>query len=135
MKSYMQITGVKGREILDSRGNPTVEAEVILTDSISGKRYTGCAKVPSGASTGKFEAVELRDGEPRYFGLGVTKAVNNINTKIRDAISGKNGLNQIEIAIYLGVSDRAVRKWEYFQSVPSGVQYQNLSRLCKELGA
>ena len=97
MKSYMQITGVKGREILDSRGNPTVEAEVILTDSISGKRYTGCAKVPSGASTGKFEAVELRDGEPRYFGLGVTKAVNNINTKIRDAISGKNGLNQIEI--------------------------------------
>lgn len=97
MKTYMQITNIHGREILDSRGNPTVEAEITLTDNLTGKRYAGKAAVPSGASTGKFEAVELRDGETRYFGLGVRKAVSNINTKIKEAIYGKNGLNQIEI--------------------------------------
>ena len=97
MKTYMQITNIHGREILDSRGNPTVEAEITLTDTMTGKRYAGKASVPSGASTGRFEAVELRDGETRYFGLGVRKAVNNINTKIKEAVAGKNGLNQIEI--------------------------------------
>lgn len=97
MKTYMQITNIHGREILDSRGNPTVEAEITLIDNLTGKRYAGKAAVPSGASTGKFEAVELRDGETRYFGLGVRKAVSNINTKIKEAIYGKNGLNQIEI--------------------------------------
>ena len=97
MKSYMQITNIHGREILDSRGNPTVEAQVTLTDTMTGERYEGRAAVPSGASTGRFEAVELRDGETRYFGLGVKKAVSNINTKIREALAGKNGLNQIEI--------------------------------------
>ncbi len=97
MKTYMQITGVYGREILDSRGNPTVEAEVFLTDTVTGRRFAGKACVPSGASTGRFEAVELRDAQTRYFGLGVRKAVNNVNTKIREAITGKNGLNQIEI--------------------------------------
>ncbi|MDE6973592.1 MAG: phosphopyruvate hydratase, partial [Lachnospiraceae bacterium] len=97
MKTYMQITNVHGREILDSRGNPTVEAEVVLTDTMTGKRYGGKASVPSGASTGRFEAVELRDAQTRYFGLGVTKAVSNINTKIKEAVCGKNGLNQIEI--------------------------------------
>lgn len=97
MKTYMQITQVKGREIMDSRGNPTVEAEVIVTETISGKRYCGIAAVPSGASTGKFEAVELRDGETRYFGLGVKKAVDNINHKIRENLMGKNALNQIEV--------------------------------------
>lgn len=97
MKTYMQITNVHGREILDSRGNPTVEAEVTLTDTMTGKRYAGKASVPSGASTGRFEAVELRDAETRYFGLGVKKAVSNINTKIKEAIAGRNGLNQVEI--------------------------------------
>ncbi len=97
MKTYMQITNIHGREILDSRGNPTVEAEITLTDTMTGKRYGGMASVPSGASTGRFEAVELRDAETRYFGLGVRKAVSNINTKIKEAIYGKNGLNQIEI--------------------------------------
>ena len=76
---YLQIEKVIGREILDSRGNPTVEAQVTLSD-----RSTGRAAVPSGASTGQFEAVELRDGETRYFGLGVQKAVKNVNTKLRD---------------------------------------------------
>jgi len=96
MKRYMQITGIHGREILDSRGNPTVEAEVTLTDTMTGERYAGKASVPSGASTGRFEAVELRDAETRYFGLGVKKAVNNVNTKIKEALTGRNGLNQVE---------------------------------------
>ena len=95
MKRYMEITDVHGREILDSRGNPTVEAEVTLTDTITKERYS--AAVPSGASTGRFEAVELRDGEPRYFGLGTTRAVHHINTEIKEKILGRNGLNQLEI--------------------------------------
>lgn len=71
------IQKVIGREILDSRGNPTVEAEVVLSDGSLGR---GCA--PSGASTGKFEALELRDGDKgRYHGKGVTKAVANVNTR------------------------------------------------------
>ena len=84
--SYLEIKKVIGREILDSRGNPTVEAEVTLTD---GTVARGTA--PSGASTGEFEALELRDGDKsRYLGKGVTKAVNNINTVINDAIKGLN---------------------------------------------
>ena len=82
--SYMEIEKVIGREILDSRGNPTVEAEVTLID---GTVARGTA--PSGASTGEFEALELRDGDKaRYLGKGVTKAVENINTVIADAIVG-----------------------------------------------
>ena len=69
---------MRGREILDSRGNPTVEAEITVTDTMTGHYYRGRAAVPSGASTGQFEAVELRDGETRYMGLGVRNAVNNI---------------------------------------------------------
>ncbi len=97
MKRTMQITGICGWEILDSRGNPTVEAKITLTDTMTGKRYAGKASVPSGASTGRFEAVELRDAQTRYFGLGVQKAVNNVNTKIKEALTGRNGLNQVEI--------------------------------------
>ena len=97
MKRYMDITDVHGRQVLDSRGNPTVEAEVTLTDTITKERFAGSAAVPSGASTGKFEAVELRDGEPRYFGLGTMKAVHHINTEIQEKIMGRNGLNQLEI--------------------------------------
>ena len=92
MNRYLEITDVRAREILDSRGNPTVEAEVTLSGQIRGR-----AAVPSGASTGQFEAVELRDGETRYFGLGVQKAVKNVNTKLRDALLGKSALCQIEI--------------------------------------
>ena len=84
--SYLEIEKVIGREILDSRGNPTVEAEVTLTD---GTVARGTA--PSGASRGEFEALELRDGDKsRYLGKGVSKAVNNINTVINDAIKGLN---------------------------------------------
>ena len=69
--THFKITDVHAREVLDSRGNPTVEAVVTVNDN-----WEGRASVPSGASTGKFEAVELRDGEMRYMGLGVEKAVN-----------------------------------------------------------
>lgn len=82
--NYLEIVDVQGREILDSRGNPTVEAEITLAD---GTVARGCA--PSGASTGEFEALELRDGDKgRYLGKGVTKAVENINTIIADAVIG-----------------------------------------------
>ena len=81
---YLEIEKVIGREIMDSRGNPTVEAEVYLAD---GTVARGTA--PSGASTGEFEALELRDGDKsRYLGKGVQKAVENINTIINEAISG-----------------------------------------------
>ena len=82
--NYLEIEKVIGREIIDSRGNPTVEAEVHLVD---GTVARGAA--PSGASTGEFEALELRDGDKsRYLGKGVTKAVENINTIINDTITG-----------------------------------------------
>lgn len=82
--NYLQIEKVVGREILDSRGNPTVEAEVTLADGTIGR-----GTAPSGASTGEFEALELRDGDKgRYLGKGVTKAVENINTAIREEIVG-----------------------------------------------
>lgn len=79
---------VKGREILDSRGNPTVEAVVVVKDSESGVEYVGMADTPSGASTGKFEALELRDGGKRYNGNGVLKAAENVNVMANDAITG-----------------------------------------------
>ncbi len=93
----LEIVGICGREILDSRGNPTVEAEVRVRNTADGSFYKGRAAVPSGASTGKFEAVELRDGEPRYFGLGVRHAVRNIHEKIVPVLLGKNALKQAEI--------------------------------------
>ncbi len=89
MDLYLSITDIYAREILDSRGNPTVEAEVTVEGNVTGR-----ASVPSGASTGKFEAVELRDGQYRYLGLGVEKAVHNVNTKISDLLVGENALEQ-----------------------------------------
>jgi enolase len=88
-----QIELIQGREILDSRGNPTVEADVILSDGSFGR-----AAVPSGASTGEHEAVELRDGDKsRYLGKGVTKAVNNVNTEIATELEGHEASDQVEI--------------------------------------
>ena len=86
---YLPITDIFAREILDSRGNPTVETEVTLAGE-----YTARASVPSGASTGRYEAVELRDGEGRYCGLGVQKAVENVNVKIAPMLQQMNGLEQ-----------------------------------------
>ena len=92
LKYGLSIEDVIGREVLDSRGNPTVEVEVLLSNG-----HFGTALVPSGASTGKFEAIELRDREKRYGGLGVETAVNHVNHRIADRLVGKNALNQIEI--------------------------------------
>ena len=93
MKQIIEIVDVLGREILDSRGNPTVEVEVYLEDGTMGR-----AAVPSGASTGIYEACELRDGDKsRYNGKGVEKAVSNVNTEIAEALIGTNVLDQVAI--------------------------------------
>ncbi|MCI5493242.1 MAG: phosphopyruvate hydratase [Lachnospiraceae bacterium] len=94
MALKLVVTKVKAREILDSRGNPTVEAEVTVETETNGKKTTARAAVPSGASTGQFEAVELRDGGSRYQGNGVTKAVKNVNGKIAKELCGRNVLRQ-----------------------------------------
>lgn len=95
MYRYLPIRRVYAREVLDSRGNPTVEVEVTVGEGVMGiEGYTGRAMVPSGASTGKYEAVELRDGQERYGGLGVQQAVKNVNTRLADRIVGENVLNQ-----------------------------------------
>ena len=91
-----EIVSIHGREILDSRGNPTIEAEVLLSSGAYGR-----AAVPSGASTGIYEAHELRDGEGRYGGKGVLKAVESVNTELADRLAGEDALDQ-------GAVDRAM---------------------------
>ena len=93
MKQMLEIVDVLGREIIDSRGNPTVEVEVVLEDGTMGR-----AAVPSGASTGIHEACELRDGDKsRYLGKGVEKAVSNVNTELAECLIGMNALDQVSI--------------------------------------
>ena len=93
MKNYLEIESVKALEVLDSRGNPTVQVEVVTLDG-----FSGVALVPSGASTGSFEAVELRDGDSsRYMGKGVLKAVENVNTIVAPALEGMNVYDQAKI--------------------------------------
>ena len=92
MHQYLPITDVYAREILDSRGNPTVEVEVL-----AGETHFGRASVPSGASTGQFEAVELRDKKERYHGLGVELAVDHVNNRIAPEVIGMNVFEQAEI--------------------------------------
>ena len=96
MLRYLPVRRVHARQVLDSRGNHTVEVEVTVGEGVIGiNGYTGRAMVPSGASTGKFEAVELRDGEKgNYGGLSVHRAVENVNTRLAEAILGENALNQ-----------------------------------------
>ena len=109
MRVFLEIVKVHGREILDSRGNPTIEAEVTVKDG-TGKLFTGRASVPSGASTGRFEAVELRDAEPRYFGLGVVHAAENIDNKIAPLLIGQNALEQIHIDTIMVKADGTENK-------------------------
>ncbi len=92
MKDYLGIKEIKALEVLDSRGNPTVQVEVITEGG-----FHGTAIVPSGASTGSFEAVELRDGEERYLGKGVQTAVNNVNKKIAKKLENMNVYDQAKI--------------------------------------
>lgn len=93
MKDFLKIENIKAMEILDSRGNPTVQVEVVTEGG-----FTGVAMVPSGASTGSFEAVELRDdSKERYLGKGVLQAVQNVNKKIAREIEGMNVYEQVKI--------------------------------------
>lgn len=94
MAVKMTITRIHAREILDSRGNPTIETEVTVETETTGKKSTARAAAPSGASTGEFEAIELRDGGERYGGNGVQQAVENVNTRIAKALLGRNVLRQ-----------------------------------------
>ena len=90
-----KIKDIKARQIFDSRGNPTVEVDVITHDNIIGR-----AAVPSGASTGEHEAVELRDGGNDYMGKGVSMAVSNVNSTIRENLLGKSVFEQKELELH-----------------------------------
>lgn len=105
MYQDLPIQDIYAREILDSRGNPTVEVEIL-----AGEKIVGRAAVPSGASTGKFEAVELRDREKRYGGKGVEQAVRHVNEEIAEALIGKNVLAQTEIDHILKELDGSIDK-------------------------
>ena len=112
MFRYLPIRRINAREILDSRGNPTLEVEVTVGEGIMGiDGYTGRAMVPSGASTGSYEAVELRDEEEnRYSGKGVTKAVEHVNTHLAEVLVGENALNQEYIDYLLKDTDGTENK-------------------------
>ncbi len=97
MSARLEIIDVHAREIMDSRGNPTVEAEVTVENAVTGETVCARADVPSGASTGQFEAVELRDGGKAYHGKGVGKAVSNVNGRIAQMLVGKDALYQNRI--------------------------------------
>lgn len=112
MNRYLPIRRVYAREVLDSRGNPTVEVEVTVGEGVMGlDGYTGIAMVPSGASTGQFEAAELRDEDKtRFRGQGVTKAAEHVNEELADVILGENALNQIRIDQLLCEADGTENK-------------------------
>lgn len=117
MKNYVEITDLLAREVLDSRGNPTVEVEVAVED-----RWLGSAIVPSGASTGIFEAVELRDGEVnRYSGKGVKRAVSHINGELGDAIIGMNCFDQRAIDKKMCSLDKTANKGEFGANAILGI--------------
>ena len=112
----VKIIDVHAREILDSRGNPTVEVDVEIDGGIIGR-----AQVPSGASTGEHEALELRDGEKRYLGQGVQNAVTNVNTRIADRIIGQNVFHQAEIDRIMLEADGTENKSKYGANAILGV--------------
>ena len=124
-----KIIKIEGREILDSRGNPTVEAKVITE-----KGSVGIFSVPSGASTGKKEALELRDNDYRYLGKGVTKAVNNINTIIKNTIIGEDACNQKRIDELLIELDGTENKSNLGANAILGVSVAVLKAAAKETG-
>lgn len=126
----LEITDIVAREILDSRGNPTVEVEVFLEEDILGR-----AAVPSGASTGEYEAIELRDGDPqRYGGKGVTKAVAHINEQIADALIGFNALEQVTIDQVLLELDGTTNKGNLGANAILGVSLATAKAAANGLG-
>lgn len=126
----MKIVDVKAREILDSRGNPTVEVDVILEDGTLGR-----AAVPSGASTGVREALELRDKDDRFNGLGVLKAVNNVNGPLRDLVIGMDAYNQKELDYAMINLDGTENKSKFGANAILGVSMATLkaAAISKEL--
>ena len=129
VKDHFLIEDVHGLEILDSRGNPTVEVTVRLKCGALGK-----AIVPSGASTGRYEAVELRDGEKRFGGKGVERAVTNVNTRICDRLCGCNALNQREIDRILVEADGTENKGKYGANAILGVSLATAQAAADGLG-
>jgi enolase len=124
------IIDVIGRQILDSRGNPTVEVDVLLEDGATGR-----AGVPSGASTGAHEAVELRDGDKkRYGGKGVLKAVKSVNSEIADALSGVSALDQIQIDSILNALDGTPNKSRLGANAILGVSLATAKAAAQSLG-
>ena len=117
----MKITDVYAREILDSRGNPTVEVEVTLENGVVGR-----AAVPSGASTGEREALELRDGEDRYMGKGVLKAVKNVNGPLRDLVIGMDAYDQRKLDYAMIDLDGTKTKSKFGANAILGVSMANL---------
>ena len=128
MKEY-EILDVHAIEILDSRANPTLEVTITLKDGI-----TGCAAVPSGASTGQYEAHELRDGDKRHLGNGVEQAVNNVNTRIADKIIGMNVLEQVKIDRLLIQADGTENKSKYGANAILGVSLACAQAAANALG-
>lgn len=130
VNNYCEIIDVHAREILDSRGNPTLEVEVALTDGTVGR-----AAVPSGASTGMFEACELRDGDKsRYLGKGVLKAVENVNTEIAEAMVGLNAMDQPSIDKLLIELDGTPNKTRLGANAILGVSLASARAAAEALG-
>lgn len=129
MYGCLPITDIYAREILDSRGNPTIEVEVL-----AGENYVGRASVPSGASTGKFEAVELRDGGSRYLGKGVERAVDHVNARIAPEIIGMNVFEQREIDRALMEMDGTENKRKLGANALLGVSMAVARTAAKALG-
>ncbi|MDO5145374.1 MAG: phosphopyruvate hydratase [Eubacteriales bacterium] len=128
-KEQFEIEEVHGLEVLDSRGNPTVEVTVRLKSGALGK-----AMVPSGASTGRYEAVELRDEEKRFGGKGVERAVTNVNTRIHDRLCGQNALQQREIDRILIEADGTENKSKYGANAILGVSLATAKAAADGLG-
>ena len=130
MKQMFEIVDVLGREVMDSRGNPTVEVEVYLEDGSMGR-----AAVPSGASTGIFEACELRDGDKsRYMGKGVLTAVKNVNEEIAEAMIGMNALDQVAIDKMLIELDGTPNKSRLGANAILGASLACAKAACEALG-
>ena len=125
----MKIIDVKGRQILDSRGNPTVEVDVILENGIVGR-----ASVPSGASTGSREALEMRDGGSSYMGKGVMNAVNNVNGPLKDLVIGMDVCNQKEIDLAMIELDGTENKSKFGANAILGISMACLKAAALEKG-
>ena len=130
MKDYLGIESIKALEVLDSRGNPTVQVEVVTQGG-----FSGIAMVPSGASTGSFEAVELRDKDSkRFLGKGVSQAVENVNKKIAKKLEGMNVYNQIEIDRELILLDDTPNKSRLGANATLGVSLAVAKAAANSLG-